>query len=103
MHCETNVDECASNPCQNHGTCIDGVNGYACDCASTGYTGPECSEDVDECLTQKSICWASRICVNVPGSYKCVCPDGYCGHNCTIPDPCKEVSRLSPECWVASE
>ena len=29
-HCGVNIDECASAPCQNGGTCNDGVNGYTC-------------------------------------------------------------------------
>ena len=35
------INECASNPCQNEGTCTDGVNSYTCACA-TGYTDGEC-------------------------------------------------------------
>ena len=35
------VDECGSNPCQNGGTCMDGVNSYTCSCAA-GYTGQHC-------------------------------------------------------------
>ena len=27
-----NINECGSNPCQNGGTCSDGVNGYTCSC-----------------------------------------------------------------------
>ena len=27
-------DECQSAPCQNGGTCTDGVNGYTCICAA---------------------------------------------------------------------
>ena len=26
------VDECLSSPCQNGGTCVDGVGGYTCNC-----------------------------------------------------------------------
>ena len=26
------IDECDSNPCVNNGTCIDGVNGFTCNC-----------------------------------------------------------------------
>ncbi len=35
------VDECASNPCQNGGACNDDVNGYTCSC-EPGYEGIEC-------------------------------------------------------------
>ena len=43
MYCfhSTDVDECGSNPCQNGGTCQDGLNAYQCNCAS-GYTGKQC-------------------------------------------------------------
>ena len=26
------IDECASNPCQNGGTCVDDINTYNCNC-----------------------------------------------------------------------
>ena len=35
------VDECASSPCQNGGTCTDHVNQYTCACVE-GYTGENC-------------------------------------------------------------
>ena len=37
----TDIDECASGPCQNGGTCVDQVNGYQCHCAP-GYTDLQC-------------------------------------------------------------
>ena len=37
----TDVDECASVPCQNGGTCVDGIDGYKCVCMA-GYTGDSC-------------------------------------------------------------
>ena len=35
------TDECSSNPCQNGGTCTDGVNEYTCSCVA-GYEGTSC-------------------------------------------------------------
>ena len=37
----TDIDECATNPCQNGGVCLDDVNGYNCTCEA-GYTGLDC-------------------------------------------------------------
>jgi len=36
--CETDVNECASTPCQQGGTCEDQVNGFTCSCPP-GFTG----------------------------------------------------------------
>lgn len=37
-NCETNIDDCAGNPCVNGGTCTDQVNTFTCQCQS-GYEG----------------------------------------------------------------
>ena len=63
--CQTDIDECASNPCQNSGTCSNGVNEYSCSCLP-GYTGDECQTNIDEC--------ASNPCQN-SGTCSCL-PDG---------------------------
>ena len=35
------IDECASDPCDNGGNCTDGENGYTCTCED-GYVGADC-------------------------------------------------------------
>ena len=37
----TDIDDCASSPCNNSGTCKDEVNGFNCSCAP-GFTGVTC-------------------------------------------------------------
>ena len=37
------IDECASSPCQNGATCIDGINSYECKCAD-GWSGEICDK-----------------------------------------------------------
>ena len=36
------IDDCASTPCENNGTCIDLVSNYTCNCTQ-GYRGNNCS------------------------------------------------------------
>ncbi|XP_016838846.1 protein crumbs isoform X2 [Nasonia vitripennis] len=94
LYCETNIDDCAPDlegnvPCKNDGKCHDGINNYTCDCTSTGYTGPDCSYDINECLDPLTDCGFGK-CDNLPGSYHCVCDPGYCGYNCKMEDPCRD-------------
>ena len=45
MLCDVDIEECASSPCQNGGSCRDLVNAFECDCDNTGehhYTGDTC-------------------------------------------------------------
>jgi len=32
--CETNIDECASQPCLNDGTCLDDLGNFRCVCVT---------------------------------------------------------------------
>jgi EGF-like domain len=41
------IDECISAPCQNGGTCHDGVDFYSCSCAA-GYSGVNCQTSEEQ-------------------------------------------------------
>ena len=43
------ADNCASNPCQNGGTCTDELNQYNCTCVD-GYTGDHCETSMNACF-----------------------------------------------------
>ncbi|XP_025114508.1 epidermal growth factor-like protein 7 [Pomacea canaliculata] len=59
-----------SGDCHNGGTC---VGPDTCQCAD-GWTGPLCQTDVDECAVENK---CQQVCHNLPGSYECVCQDGF--------------------------
>ena len=72
------IDECASSPCQNGGTCVDGFNSYTCNC-DVGYRGVNC-EDIDECAS--SPCLNGGTCTDAINSFTCHCGSGYTGDIC---------------------
>ena len=50
-------------------------------CIEPGWTGFDCSEDIDECSVKRP-CREARVCLNQPGSYKCDCLENFIGQNC---------------------
>ncbi|ELV12246.1 Sushi, nidogen and EGF-like domain-containing protein 1, partial [Tupaia chinensis] len=82
--CHLDVNECASDPCQNGGTCTHGIN--TCQCPA-GFGGPTCETDVDECSSDP--CLNGGSCVDLVGNYTCVCAEPFEGPRCeTVPDAC---------------
>ena len=77
--CETNKDECASYPCQNHGTCHDGLASYKCSCLK-GYTGSVCETNINECISNP--CLNEGTCIDSVNGYTCDCASGWIGNRC---------------------
>lgn len=78
-NCQVNIDDCASNPCQNAGTCQDGVNDYTCSC-TLGYTGKNCSIRSDACGERP--CQNGGTCFTHFSGPVCQCPKGFMGPSC---------------------
>lgn len=74
-----------TEPCQNGGKCSEPD---VCNCTRTGYTGPTCSVDLNECELPNS-CDPLTNCTNFEGGFNCTaCPDGFTGTGktgCTRP------------------
>ena len=62
-HCETEVDECDMDPCQNGGTCTDLIGRFQCDCFPQ-YYGATC-ELQNGCFDQVCLNVASCHYINV--------------------------------------
>ncbi|XP_072045350.1 uncharacterized protein [Amphiura filiformis] len=76
------VDEstvCLSSPCENGGTCNNGINGYTCQCA-LGFTGTVCELNIDECATGP--CMNGAICQDGINTFVCQCLQGFTGTLC---------------------
>ncbi|KAM6954021.1 protein jagged-2b [Aplochiton taeniatus] len=78
-YCHENVNDCAINPCQNGGTCIDGVNSYQCICPD-GWEGWLCGLNVNEC--RHNPCQNGGRCVDRVNDFYCECADNWKGKTC---------------------
>uniref|UniRef100_A0A3B3Z6Z6 EGF-like domain-containing protein n=1 Tax=Periophthalmus magnuspinnatus TaxID=409849 RepID=A0A3B3Z6Z6_9GOBI len=72
-------DPCLDGPCTNC-TSVLGTGNYTCHCPA-GYTGQNCTEDIDECLENPCVGHKS-FCVNTVNGYTCHCPIGLGGTDC---------------------
>jgi len=81
-----NIQECASSPCKNGGTCKDGkctfaacIEQFSCTCAR-GFAGEVCQLNVDECASYP--CVNGGTCVYGTNKFTCVCNAGFTGDKC---------------------
>ncbi|XP_078616504.1 sushi, von Willebrand factor type A, EGF and pentraxin domain-containing protein 1-like isoform X4 [Branchiostoma floridae x Branchiostoma japonicum] len=68
------VNECASNPCMNGGSCVDHINTFTCLCAP-GYSGINCQTDINKCGPNNAPC--DHRCHERGSGYKCKCKKGF--------------------------
>src|SRR5688572_528745 len=70
-NCE-NLCQCPSDKCDRVIGCTS--------CLTPGLTGPDCSEDINECnatTPSSAVCGLNGICNNTVGAYGCTCEQGY--------------------------
>ncbi|XP_072044386.1 fibropellin-3-like [Amphiura filiformis] len=97
-------DECASEPCQNGGVCIDKQNGFSCKCRR-GFQGPTCQRQtgLSPCGRNSFLCNNARC---VKASKVCDgrnhCGDGSDELNCDCEYPCYN-GRCIPERYVCDD
>ncbi len=81
LKCQTNINECASNPCRNGGICTDTVNSFVCICPA-GYSGLMCQTNINECASNP--CRSGGTCIDLLNRYNCTCIKSWTGTNCEL-------------------
>ncbi|KAM8930807.1 cadherin EGF LAG seven-pass G-type receptor 3 [Pelodytes ibericus] len=75
-YCETEINLCYSNPCQNRGLCIKREGGYTCICQER-FTGDNCEVDSGSGRCVPGACQNGGTCTNLAeGGFTCQCPPG---------------------------
>uniref|UniRef100_A0A7N5K3B2 Coagulation factor VII n=1 Tax=Ailuropoda melanoleuca TaxID=9646 RepID=A0A7N5K3B2_AILME len=97
----TDGDQCASNPCQNGGSCEDQLQSYICFCLDD-FQGRNCEtnkKDLQVCMNENGGC--EQYCSDhAEAGHSCYCQEGYAlqddGVSCmpTVEYPCGKIPIL---------
>ncbi|XP_049869625.1 neurexin-4 [Pectinophora gossypiella] len=78
------MGKCASSPCLNNGTCLEGYDSYSCDCRWTAFKGPICADEIGVNLRPNSIVkydflgsWRSTIAEKIRVGFTTTNPKGF--------------------------
>ncbi|KAK3760498.1 hypothetical protein RRG08_022784, partial [Elysia crispata] len=77
LRCESEIDMCENNPCENNGTCDSRLLGYHCICPD-GFTGRNCSSQQSYCTIED--CYNGGSLDKV--ACECICPTDFIGDHC---------------------
>uniref|UniRef100_A0A8C7YW81 Vitamin K-dependent protein S n=1 Tax=Oryzias sinensis TaxID=183150 RepID=A0A8C7YW81_9TELE len=71
-------NQCTPFPCYKEGSegCVDGQASFTCVC-KPGWKGRLCEYDIDECSDPDFPAGCKHKCNNIPGSFYCMCDEGY--------------------------
>jgi Calcium-binding EGF domain/EGF domain len=87
----------AKKPCPSGEKCVANAGGSNVCVCTQGHTRDSVSKqcrDIDECVeNHKPACGLNALCKNLPGSYECVCAEGYYGNPYEICEICD-----TPDC-----
>lgn len=110
--CQHLIDDCSSRPCQNGGSCIDMLDGFACKCRpgfvgklfveiflfdylfcfdqfifhrlDNLFSGLQCEAEIDECLSDPCSPEGTEKCLDLDNKFECQCRQGYTGQLCEV-------------------